>query len=90
MPIANIDVAINEEEIKQHINQRLDDMIRESLIMIDVPTLSKKMCLSTRFLEDVVLCDVRIKAIERKKVRKRLYFYDELIPVLKEVIYEKF
>ena len=90
MPIANIDVAINEEEIKQHINQKLDDMIRESLIMIDVETLAKKMCLSKRFLEDEVLRDVRIKAIERKKSRKRLYFYDELIPVLKEIMYEKF
>ncbi len=90
MPLANIEVSVNEEEIKQHVYDRLDEMIRESLILIDVETLAKKMCISKRFLEDEFLSDIRMKAIERRKSRKRLYFYDEVIPVIKEIVYEKF
>ena len=90
MALANVEVSLNEDEIKKHVYDRLDDMVRESLIMIDVETLAKKMCLSKRFLEDEFLSDIRMKAIERRKSRKRLYFYDEVIPVIKEIVYEKF
>jgi len=90
MALANVEVSLNEDEIKKHVYDRLDDMVRESLILIDVETLAKKMCISRRFLEDEFLSDIRMKAIERRKSRKRLYFYDEVIPVIKEIVYEKF
>lgn len=90
MALANVEVSLNEDEIKKHVYDRLDDMVRESLIMIDVETLSKRMCISRRFLEDEFLSDIRMKAIERRKSRKRLYFFDEVIPVIKEIVYEKF
>jgi hypothetical protein len=90
MALANVEVSLNEDEIKQYVESRLEDMIRESLILIDVETLSKRMCISRRFLEDEFLSDIRMKAIERRKSRKRLYFYDEVIPVIREIIYEKF
>jgi len=90
MALANVEVSLNEDEIKKHVYDRLDDMVRESLILIDVETLAKKMCISRRFLEDEFLSDIRMKAIERRKSRKRLNFYDEVIPVIKEIVYEKF
>ncbi|WP_231735244.1 hypothetical protein [Gracilibacillus massiliensis] len=90
IPIAQIDVSVNEDEIKEQITQRIEEMIRDSLLMIDVDTLAKKLCMSKRFLEEEILQDVRMKAIERKKSRKRFYFYDEVIPVVKEIVYDKF
>ncbi|SEN86975.1 hypothetical protein SAMN04488134_102145 [Amphibacillus marinus] len=86
---AKVNVEINEAEIAQHIKQRIDELLRDSLIMIDVDTLAKKMCLSKRFIEDEFLSDIRIRAIQRKKSRKRMYFYDELVPVIREIVYEK-
>ena len=90
MALANVEVSLNEDEIKQYVESRLEDMIRESLILIDVETLSKRMCISRRFLEDEFLSDIRFKAIERRKSRKRLYVYSEVIPVIKEILDEKF
>lgn len=87
--LADVNVNINEHEVKKMVNEKIDDMVREYLIMIDVPTLAKKMSCSARFLEEELLHDPRIKALERKKIRKRLYFVDELLPVLKEVINER-
>ncbi|WP_153464806.1 hypothetical protein [Sediminibacillus terrae] len=83
---AEVKVEINEEEIKQQIVQRLDDMIRESLIMIDVETLAKKMCMSKRFLEENFLHDPRMKLIERRKARKRFWFYQEAVEVITEIM----
>ena len=90
MALANIEVSVNEEEIKQHVYDRLDEMIRESLILIDADTLAKRMSMSKRFLEDEFLSDVRMRAIERRKSRKKWYLYDEVIPVIKEILNDKF
>ncbi|WP_440896273.1 hypothetical protein ACS127_17390 [Amphibacillus sp. Q70] len=88
-PTATVKVEVNESEIIEHIKQRVDALADGFFIMLDVDTLAKRMCLSKRFIEDELLSDVRIKAIERKKSRKRMYFTDELIPVIKEIVYEK-
>lgn len=85
---ARVNVEIDEQEIKQHINQRLDALIQESLIMVDTNTLAKQMSMSRRFLEEEILSDVRIKAIERRKSRKKFFFYDELLPVIKTIVSE--
>lgn len=86
IPTAEVKIEINQEEIKQQINERLDDMIREHLILVDADTLCKKLCMSKRFAEDVVFQDVRMKAIERKKARKRYWFYQEAVEVIYEIV----
>jgi len=68
---ANIEVNLDKQAIRQYIEKRLDEEVREVLWLIDLNKMAELMSMSPRFLESEVVCDVRMRAIEIKKSRKR-------------------
>lgn len=68
---ANIEVNFDKQAIRQYIEKRLDEEIREVLWWIDLNKMAELTNMSPRFLESELVCDVRMRAIEVKKNRKR-------------------
>ncbi|MEC2307795.1 hypothetical protein [Bacillus atrophaeus] len=89
MPTVKFDVAVNETEIRDYINQQLDQAMRGSLFVWDIETMSKRTCMSKSFLENEFLHDPRMKLIERRKEKgKRFWFYEESKQVMKDIMDE--
>jgi hypothetical protein len=85
---ANVNIELDNKSIEQYIQKRIDVQIDESLFLVDVETLSKKCSMSRRFLEEEFLKDPRFKLIEKTKVRKRFYYWEEAKRVIEEIIEE--
>ncbi|MEC3674727.1 hypothetical protein P9176_09895 [Bacillus velezensis] len=89
MPIVNLDVAVNQAEIRDYINQQLDQVIKTSLFIWDIETMSRRTCMSKSFLENEFLRDPRMKLLERRKEKgKRFWFYEESKQVMKDIMDE--
>lgn len=89
MPIANINVDVNHEEIRKYIQQKLEESIHESLFTWDIEQMAKRTCMSKSFLENEFLHDPRMKLLERRKEKgKRFWFYKESKNVMKEIMDE--
>ncbi|MCY8916254.1 hypothetical protein [Bacillus atrophaeus] len=89
MQIADVTVNVNQSEIRNYINQQLDQTMRESLFVWDIETMSKRTCMSKSFLENEFLHDPRMKLIERRKEKgKRFWFYEESKQVMKDIMDE--
>lgn len=88
-PFAAVNVSLDNEVLRNHINQKLDDVLHESLFTWDIEQMSKRTCMSKSFLEKEILCDPRMKALERRKEKgKRYWFYKESKEVLKQILDE--
>ncbi|MFJ7920170.1 hypothetical protein ACIQ6U_10455 [Lysinibacillus fusiformis] len=85
---AQVQVNIDENEIKNYIQQQLDECIRETILFIDIEGLIRITNFSKRFLEDAVLSDPRVKMHQRQKSRKRFWFYEPTIEAIKEIVNE--
>lgn len=68
---ANIEVNIDKQAIRQYIEKRLEEEIQQTLWLVDLEKIAELTCMSKRWLEDEIVCDVRMRAIEIKKNRKR-------------------
>lgn len=84
---ANVEVKIDEQAIKEYILQKLNEEIRETLWFVDVEKLCQLTSMSKRFLDDAILSDVRMRAIERRKGRKRWYPAKQALEVIEEITY---
>lgn len=82
---AEIEIKIDKAVIREMAEKRINEEINEVLWFVDVDKLSKLTCMSVRWLEDVILNDVRMKAIERKKSRKRFYPAKEAFQIIDEI-----
>jgi len=80
-----VDVQIDKQAIKKRIEQQLDDAIQAQLWFVDVERITVLTNMSRRFLEAEVLCDPRMKIIERKKARKRFYPAEQAFKVIDEI-----
>jgi hypothetical protein len=85
---ANVNIELDNKSIEEYIQKKIDVQIDESLFLVDVETLSKKCSMSRRFLEEEFLKDPRFKLIEKTKVRKRFYYWEEAKRVIEEIIEE--
>lgn len=85
---ANIEVNIDKQAIRQYIEKRLDEEIREILWMIDLDKMAELTCMSKRWLEDVITSDVRMRSIELKKNRKRWWPYRQAFEIINEITSE--
>jgi phage pi2 protein 07 len=86
---AEINVSLDNEAIRAHINQKLEEALHESLFTWDIDQMSKRTCMSKSFLEKEILCDPRMKLLERRKEKgKRYWFYKESKQVLKQILDE--
>lgn len=89
MPIAEINVNVNNEEIRMYINEKLEESINEAFFTWDIEQMSKRTCMSKSFLENEFLRDARMKLLERRKEKgKRYWFYEESKRVMKEIMNE--
>ncbi|EON73833.1 hypothetical protein [Lysinibacillus sphaericus] len=85
---ANIEVNLDKQAIRQYIEKRLDEEIRNTLWLIDLDKMTELTCMSKRWLEDVIVCDMRMRAIEMKKSRKRWWPYRQAFEVITEIMSE--
>ncbi|QPQ29975.1 hypothetical protein [Lysinibacillus sp. JNUCC 51] len=85
---AQIEVNIDKTAVRQYIERRLDEEIRETLWLIDLDKMADLTCMSKRWLEDVITCDMRMRAIEIKKNRKRWWPYRQAFEIISEITNE--
>ncbi|MEK3995940.1 hypothetical protein MKY29_14385 [Psychrobacillus sp. FSL K6-2365] len=85
---ASVQVQIDEKAFKEYIENQLNLQVHESIFMIDIEKLTVITSMSKRFLEDEILSDPRMRNIERRKSRKRWWFYKESLEVIKEIVDE--
>ncbi|WP_375199499.1 hypothetical protein [Bacillus sp. RS11] len=85
---ANVELQLDKVAIKQYIEKRLDEEVRESLWFIDLKRMSELTNMSPRFLESDIVCDVRMRAIEIKKARKRWWPYHQAFEIINEITSE--
>ncbi|MEB2279265.1 hypothetical protein LAV73_04505 [Lysinibacillus xylanilyticus] len=83
-----IEVNIDKTVVRQYIEKRLDEEIRETLWLIDLDKMADLTCMSRRWLEDVIICDVRMRSIEIKKNRKRWWPYRQAFEIINEITSE--
>lgn len=85
---ANIEVKIDDKAVKEYIQEKIDKQIQETLFLCDVKKLAEVTSMSQRFLEDEILSDPRMKLIERRRNRKRWWFYETALKTIEEIINE--
>ncbi|MBD8025562.1 hypothetical protein H9636_02710 [Ureibacillus sp. Re31] len=85
---ANLNIEIDEKAIKQHIEKRLDEVINETLVLVDVKGLAKRLSMSERFIEEEFLHDPRVRQFEVRKSKKRWFWYQQSIEAITEIINE--
>ncbi|MCT6901775.1 MAG: hypothetical protein M3Z48_00915 [Lactobacillus sp.] len=85
---ANVQVNIDEKAIKEYILQQIDQQLHETLLMVDLEKLAVITSMSKRFLEDEILSDPRMRLIERRRNRKRWWFYKQALEVIVEIVNE--
>ncbi|QPA56107.1 hypothetical protein [Lysinibacillus sphaericus] len=83
---AQVQVDIDEKEIRNYIQQQLDECIRETILFIDIEGLVRITNFSKRFLEDAILSDPRVKQHQRQRARKRFWFYEPTIAAIKDIV----
>ncbi|MFB6467652.1 hypothetical protein ACE38V_12750 [Cytobacillus sp. Hz8] len=89
MPLAEINVDINQEEIKKHINEKIDQVFHQTLFFWDINRMSQLTSMSKSFLEQEILNDPRMKLLERRKMKgKRLWPVEESLQVIKSIMDE--
>ncbi|MCP1150271.1 MULTISPECIES: hypothetical protein [Bacillus] len=89
MNIAEVQVNLNQTEIRSYIDQKLEDQLNDAFFTWDIEQMAKRTCMSKRFLENEFLHDPRMKLLERRKERgKRFWFYEESKEVMKQIMDE--
>lgn len=89
MPIAEIALNINHDEVKKYINEKIDGALHMTLFTWDLEQMSKRTCMSKSFLENEFLHDPRMKVLERRKEKgKRYWFYEQSLSTMKEIMDE--
>jgi len=81
-------VQLDEQEIQRQINERLDQIFRETLVAWDVNEMARRLCMSKSFLEENILSDPRMRLLERRKQKngKRFWYYEPSVKVIKEIM----
>ncbi|WP_289891453.1 hypothetical protein [Virgibacillus pantothenticus] len=89
MSFANINIDIDQKEIRDYVNAKLDEALENELFLCDINELAKRTCMSKSFLENEILCDPRMRLLERRKEKgKRFWFYKESLEVIREIMNE--
>lgn len=87
MPFVNVEINIDEQEVRKLINAKLDEAIRQLLFTWDISEMAKRTCMSKSFLENEFLDDPRMKLLERRKDKgKQFWFYGESLVVIREIM----
>lgn len=84
----NIELQLDKKQIQQYIEKQLDESIQAQLWLVSVERLAQLTDMSKRWLEAEILNDPRMRAIERKKNRKRWYLAQQAFEVITEITSE--
>ena len=82
-PTAQVQIEINEQEVRDFIEKELQKKINQQLLLVDINKLSELTSMSPRFLEEHIISDPRVKLHERRRDRKRWWIYE---PTMKAII----
>ncbi|KOP80704.1 hypothetical protein AMS59_04865 [Lysinibacillus sp. FJAT-14745] len=85
---ANIEVNLDKQAIRQYIEKRLDEEVREVFFLIDLKKMSELLCMSERHITEELLHDPRVRACEVRKNRKRWWFYKPVLEAIEAVVSE--
>ena len=89
MHIAQVNIDVNQEEVRKYINEKIDEAIIQSLFTWDIEEMAKRTCMSKSFLENEFLRDPRMKLLERRKEKgKRFWFYEQSLQAIKQIMDE--
>lgn len=89
MNIATVNVELDQKQLREYVNEKIDDNLRHFFLMIDINKMSELTCMSKSTLENEFLDDARIKMHERKKGKgKRYWLYEPVIAAIKEIMDE--
>lgn len=88
MIASQVQIKLDEEQIKKYIKEQLDHQIRQEYLFVDVNKLVEMTSCSKRWLEEELLNDARVRLCERRKNRKRLWLYPDVIDAIKEIAEE--
>ncbi|MED4052959.1 hypothetical protein P4654_02135 [Niallia taxi] len=89
MTIAEIKVNVNQSEIREYLNQKLEERLNEVLFTWDIDQMTKRTCMSKSYLENEFLQDPRMRLLERRKEKgKRFWFYEESKQVMRDIMDE--
>lgn len=83
---AKVELQFDRNEIKQYIHQKLDEEIRETLILVDTKRLANMLSMSERHLESEFLSDPRVRQHEVRKRKKKWFWYKPTIEAITEII----
>lgn len=83
---AEITIQLDDKAIQAHIQNQLDAAIQKSLWWVDVNRLVELTSMSKRMLEQEILSDYRMRAIEIRKSQKRYYEAARAFEVIKEIV----
>lgn len=73
MSFAQIHVDVDQKEVRKYINNKLDEILHETLFTWDVNEMIKQTCMSKSFLEEEFLHDPRMRILERRKEKGKRY-----------------
>lgn len=89
MNIAQVEVVVDQEEIKKQITKKMDETFKEVMFTWDIDEMSKRTCMSKTFLEQEFLSDPRMRLLQRQKPKgKRFWFYQQSLEVMQEIMNE--
>lgn len=89
MQIAKISVEVDQGEVRDYIQRKLEESVSQLLFTWDLEEMAKRTCMSKSFLENEFLHDPRMKLLERRKEKgKRYWFYEQSQEVMKEIMDE--
>ena len=83
-----VEISVDEKFIKDEIRRQIDASMIAQLWFCDAIKIAELTCLSVRFLEEHVFSDVRMKAIEIKRSRKRLWKAEKALEVIEQIFQE--
>lgn len=89
MSIAQVQVVVDQEEIRRQIREKLDETYREVMFVWDINEMEKRLCMGRTFLEEEFLSDDRMRVLQRQRGKgKRFWFYEPSLKVIKEIMDE--
>ncbi len=83
-----VSIEIDEKSVQKYIEKQIQEQVHHQQLLIDINKLSEITCMSIRYLEDEILTDPRVKMHERRKNRKRWWFYEPTIKAITNILDE--
>lgn len=85
---AKIELELDQQAIKKHIEKQLDECIQKEMWWVSAERIAQLTDMSLRYAEEHLLSDIRMKSIERRRSRKRFYPSRAAFEIVSEIINE--